>query len=72
MAVETSVEDLESQNDEMQALESIYSPNFTVVNLEDKTFEILITSGKPKLPTVTLRFTFGPGYPSSACPTFTS
>nr|VZI23498.1 unnamed protein product [Spirometra erinaceieuropaei] len=60
MAVETSVEDLESQNDEMQALE------------KDKTFEILITSGKPKLPTVTLRFTFGPGYPSSACPTFTS
>uniref|UniRef100_A0A183TPE6 RWD domain-containing protein n=1 Tax=Schistocephalus solidus TaxID=70667 RepID=A0A183TPE6_SCHSO len=31
----------------------------------------LIESDKPRLPSVTLRFTFGPGYPSSACPTFT-
>ncbi|VDN97876.1 unnamed protein product [Rodentolepis nana] len=58
------------QNDELQALESIYPNEFSIIDYEKRCFKISVASEGPRKHTVELKFTFIPGYPSESPPIY--
>ncbi|CDS42137.1 protein IMPACT [Echinococcus multilocularis] len=65
---ETGEFDITQQNDELQALESIYSDAFSVIDPGRRCYKISVSSDYARKYTVVLRFTFLEGYPSKRAP----
>ncbi|KAM3187630.1 hypothetical protein ACTXT7_001904 [Hymenolepis weldensis] len=70
MTEEIRLIDVSEQNDELQALESIYPDEFTIVDHDQRCYKISVTSEGSKKHTVELKFTFIPGYPSENPPLY--
>ncbi|EUB62523.1 hypothetical protein EGR_02655 [Echinococcus granulosus] len=60
--------DIAQQNDELQALESIYPDAFSVIDPDRRFYKISVSSDYARKYTVVLRFTFLEGYPSKRAP----
>ncbi|VDL61439.1 unnamed protein product [Hymenolepis diminuta] len=70
MTEEIGFIDASEQNDELQALESIYPDEFTIIDHDQRCYKISVTSEGSKKHTVELKFTFIPGYPSENPPLY--